>query len=109
MKNGILLKLAFLISFFAANQAFGWTFGVTNWSNAPQDVEARYPGCRNDRTWIGIGHRANFDAKGCLLTEIALHSQSQVPYTSSGQSTYKEFYIIGPIDGIYRVGRIEHN
>lgn len=109
MKNITFLKLAVLVSLCAASQAFGWTFGVTNWSNSPQDVEARYPGCRSDRTWIGIGSRANFDAYQCLLTEIALHNTSQVPYTSSGQRTYTEFYIIGPIDGIYRVGRLEHN
>lgn len=109
MKNVILLKLAVLVSLCFASQTFGWHFGVTNWSDSLQDVEARYSGCRKDRTVIGIGSRANFNAKECLLTEIALHNTTQAPYTSSGQRTYTEFHIIGPIDGVYRVGRLEHH
>lgn len=97
--------LALVVSFVSINQAFGWHFKVLNWSNAVQDVEGVYPGCRNNRTLIGIGHEAMFNAQGCLLTEIKLHKTSQIPYKSPGQSVDKEFFVVGPVDGEYLVGR----
>lgn len=110
MNRATLLRLAVFVCLCAASQAFAWEFTVTNWSNAVQDVEARYSGgtCRADRTLIGIGHTATFDAKACLLSEITLHAPATaVPYKGPVHGIYTQFYIIGPIDGIYRVGRLE--
>ncbi len=101
------LKIAGIISICIANQAFSWHYNVTNLTDAPQWVEGKYPGCRNDKFLLGTDRTQSVDAKECLLTEIMVHDHRQVPYRSSGQRYYKDFYIIGPVEGEYLTGRFE--
>lgn len=101
------LKLAGIFSVFMAHQAFSWNFGVTNLSNVRHWAEAKYPGCSNDKFYINPGQTVNVDAKGCLLAEIMVHNHRQIPYKSSGQRYYTDFYIIGPVEGEYLTGRFE--
>lgn len=110
-----MLSLMALIVLLSANAAFGWTFDVTNLTETARSTGATYAGsawafgkcfsCCDDNVTIAPGGTVNFDAKGCLLTSIS--TPGGTPYTSSGQMVYKQFYIIGPIDGSYKVGRIE--
>lgn len=107
MKKLLLTTFAGL-SLLVANQASAWMFRVWNWSNAVQRVEARYAGCNRDVVLIGIGHYADFNAKECILNEITLHAPATAkPYTGPVQGTYTTFHIIGPVQGVYLVGRIE--
>lgn len=103
-----------LSTILTVNAAFGWSFNVQNLTQGTRPVNSTYAGsgwafgkcfsCCDDNVAIGAGSSANFDAKGCLLTSINTPGGSS--YTSSGQSTYTKFYIIGPIDGSYKVIRI---
>ena len=117
MKNTILIKLAVVVSVCCASQAFGWHFNVTNWAAQPAIVRGEYGGwCRKDADQrLAPGETRTFNAKECLLTRITGHGPygHVSPYTSSGQRTYKQFYIIGPVGnangghGTLLVGRIE--
>lgn len=113
MKNKILLKFAILASVFVASQAFGWHFTVTNLTNTRIGGVARYASnsCNEDHFNLApinqVGSTTKINAKGCLLSEIALNDIPQQPYTSYGRRDEAAFYIVGPIENEYRVGRFE--
>lgn len=100
------LKIAGIISICIANQAFSWHFNVTNLTDIPQDVEAKYPGCRNDRFTLGTDSTKSVDAYECILGGIMVHNRRQLPY-SGPTRVHPEFYIIGPVEGEYLTGRFE--
>lgn len=104
-----------LLALCTVSMAFSWTFKVTNLTPIPQSLRATYAGafwmfgkcvsCCDDNVVIPAGGTVTIDAKQCLLT--GLHVPNGSPYTSSGQRVYTQFYITGPVNGAYRVGRIE--
>ena len=108
MKNIILLKLAVVTSLCVASQAFGWTWRLHNASSQPVVIRGEYSGCKDDADQqVAPGETKTFNAKDCLMTAITGYGSYGyvVPYRSSGQRTYDEFYVIGPIGGHLLVGR----
>lgn len=113
-KVSIYSMLAILL--FTVTITFPWTFTVTNLTLETRPLRATYAGegwafgkcfsCCEDNVSIRAGETVTINAYGCLLT--GLHTPNGSSYTSSGQRSYDKFYIIGPIDGSYRIGRKQY-
>lgn len=109
-----LLKIYFisLICFSACNSVWAFKYSVSNLTKEPRDLIAKYKGfislgkkqlCGDDKVSIPAGETVVIDAKGCPIKSLTTPDGSS--YQSTGQIFYKEFYIIGPIDKGFKVGR----
>lgn len=133
MKTNI-LKLAALVGIITASGISAKDFFLTNNTPFPAQTTWKWAGCSTDNVGVNPGQRIKVDGAACLLTEISASVQQSGsatlsgvtyqaqytgtvmnkvnnivtarPYSSSGQSHYTEFHLMGPgINGAYHVGR----
>jgi hypothetical protein len=111
MKIGHIITCAMLLSFCYVGQNFGWYLKLTNWTKYLVNSHVYYSGCKADHQYLQPGETKSIDAHACLNTSIDVEVEwpviSGVSYRSSGQRTYDHFYIVGPVNGMIMVGRIE--
>lgn len=115
MKKKVSYGCLSLLALCTVSMAFSWSFKVINLTSTPHSLRATYAGqawafgkcwsCCDDNVVVPANGQVEINAYECLLT--GLHIPNGSPYTSSGQRVYNTFYIIGPVNGTYRVGRIE--
>lgn len=116
MDKKSLYGLMSLLALCTVSMSFSWSFRVTNLTSQDRPLRAVYSGklamfgkclscCEDNVVVPANGGHVDINAYECLLT--GLYTPYGSPYTSMGQRHFKEFYIIGPVNGAYRVGRIE--
>lgn len=110
-----LYACSLVLSLCSVLPTFGWTLYVTNWVNKAVNIHTSWAGagwafgkcfsCCDDHATLQPGQRIAINAGACLLTELRVDGGT--PYTSSGQRTYNELFILGPAHGQLRAGRTD--